>query len=511
MRPCWIPCLLLLAVATARAEDPKPLHKLSPAELAACLEADHQAVLVGRNGLREVAGYMDRRPEIFPEEKLGEPRLLRREEKEAVWAAWQRGLDYMVALDAIRVRHAAYFRVSGDAGEQSFLLGYAAMLAQYRAAMEFVTRADRNPELDKVLNEPVPELGLPANTYARMKLRFLNPIIATRFAAREALRQTYNGGQLPDIRAVITDDAGFLWKQGLGRGEIMTVKNATKIVRSAADAAWLPVQTGVSEWMGDTKVYRVGRSLISPAQVEGLQKLLIPGDVLVERREWYLSNVGLPGFWSHAALYLGTATDRRATFGNDPDVQAWVRAQGEPSGDFETLLAGRHPEINGEGFPASDKKPVRVIEAISEGVTLTTLEHTADCDSIGVLRPRRSLLERAQALVRALHYEGRPYDFEFDFATDAELVCTELVYKAYEPRQGYAGLKFELTEMLGRLLLPANEIVRQHAASEGTPGQQFDLVCFLDGQERAKQAVEASAAIFNASWQRPKWHVLKQP
>jgi len=510
MRPRWIPCLLLLAVATARADDPKPLNKLAPAELAVCLEADREAVLVERRGLHEVVGYMDRRPEVFPAEKLAAPRLLRREEKEAVWAAWQRGLDYLVALDAIRIRHAAYYRLTGDAGEQSFLIGYAAMLAEYRAAMEFVARADRNPELDKVLNEAVPELGLPADTYAKMKLRFLNPIIATRFAAREVLRQTYPGGQVPEVRAVIAEDAAFLWKQGLGRGEILTVKNATKIVRSGVDAAWLPVQTGVSEWMGDTKVYRVGRSLISPAQVGRLQELLRPGDVLVERREWYLSNIGLPGYWSHAALYLGTAADRRATFGSDPDVQAWVRSQGEPSGDFETLLAARHPEINGAGFPVTEKKePVRVIEAISEGVMLTTLEHTADCDSIGVLRPRRSLLERAQALVRALHYAGRPYDFEFDFATDAQLVCTELVYKAYEPRQGYAGLKFDLTEMLGRLLLPANEIVRQHAAAEGTAGQQFDLICFLDGQERTKQAVEASAAVFRTSWQRPKWHVLK--
>jgi len=509
MLPRWTPCVLLL-LATAASADTK-LHKLSEPAIAACLAADTEAVLLERNGLREIITYLDRRPEIFPEQKVAEPRLLRREEKEAVWAAWQRGLDYLIALDAIRARHAHYYLLKGTAEEDSFLIGYAAMLAEYRTALEFIARADRNPELDKVLNEPVPELGLPANTYAKMRFRFLNVAIATHFAAREVILKTYLEDRLPEVRKAIEEDASFVWKQGLGPGEVMTMKNALKLVRSGVDAAWLPVQTSVSEWMGDTKVYRVGRSLISPAQVEQLQTMLQPGDVLVERREWYVSNVGLPGYWSHAALYLGTAEERRASFSADPAVQAWVKEQGEPGGDFEALVQQRWPAVLAPGFPITEKKePARILEAISEGVTLTTLEHTADCDSLAVLRPRRSALERAQALARALHYAGRPYDFAFDFATDAELVCTELVYKAYEPRAGYTGLKFELKEMLGRLLLPANDIVKQYVAAEGTPGQQFDLVVFLDGQERKRQAVTASAEIFRTSWQRPKWHALKQ-
>ena len=131
-------------------------------------------------------------------------------------------------------------------------------------------------------------------------------------------------------------------------------------------------------------------------------------------------------------------------------------------------------------------------------------------DSLAVLRPRLSKPEKAQALLRAFHYAGRPYDFNFDFATDAELVCTELVYKAYEPAYGFTGLKFPLTEMLGRKLLPANEIARQFDAQAGTSEQQFDLVIFLDGQERKRNATEASLTDFRSSWKRPKWHVLTQ-
>ena len=291
---------------------------------------------------------------------------------------------------------------------------------------------------------------------------------------------------------------------------MLTAKNALKVVQKSAQSAWLPVQAGVSEWMGDTKVYRPGRALISQAQIKQFQPKLSPGDVLLERREWYVSNIGLPGFWSHAALYIGTQQERREFFA-DEDTQAWVKQQGETRGDLEALLEAQYPKAYEQSLaPQEHGHVVRIIEAISEGVSFTTLEHSADCDSLAVLRPRLSKAQKAQALVRAFHYAGRPYDFNFDFATDSELVCTELVYKAYEPSSDFRGLTFPLVEMLGRKVTPANEIAKQFDAQCETPEQQFDLVIFLDGRERQTKAVEASLAEFRTSWKRPKWHVLTQ-
>jgi hypothetical protein len=83
-----------------------------------------------------------------------------------------------------------------------------------------------------------------------------------------------------------------IWEMGKGRGQKMTVQNASKIVRKIGFNAWLPIQTGVSEWMGDTKVYRVKESLITDEQIASLK--LEPGDIMLERRDWYLSNIGCP-------------------------------------------------------------------------------------------------------------------------------------------------------------------------------------------------------------------------
>ncbi len=492
------------------AAEVKPIHKLSRAELEARLEGDSRAMQVQRPGLRSVISYMESRADLFPANQPKTSRLLRREEKEIAWNTWQRFLDYIVALDSIEKYHAPFYRLKGAAKEESFLIGYAAMLAKYRAALEFIERAEHNPELDKVLNDPVPELGLPVGTYARLKFKYLNVAIATDFAAREVLMKTFSGGTHSELRKSIRADADTIWRVGKGRGEVLTARNALKVVQNGAQSVWLPVQQGVSEWMGDAKIHRRGRSLISQAQIKEIQAKLLPGDVLLERREWYMSNIGLPGFWSHAALYLGTPEERGAFFA-DPDTQAWVKNQGEPSGDFESLLRRRYPKAYANSLkPQEQSHAVRVVEAISEGVSFTTLEHSADCDSLVALRPKLAKAEKAQALVRAFHYAGRPYDFNFDFATDSELVCTELIYKTYESAVGFRGLTFPLVEMLGRKVTPANEIARQFDAQCETAEEQFELVIFLDGQERHTKAVEASLATFRESWRRPKWHVFVQ-
>jgi hypothetical protein len=119
-------------------------------------------------------------------------------------------------------------------------------------------------------------------------------------------------------------------------------------------------------------------------------------------------------------------------------------------------------------------------------------------------------VEKAQALLRAFGYAGRPYDFDFDFSTDARLVCTELVYKCYEPASGCRGLSFPTIEMLGRRVTPANEFAKQFDGQFGTPEQQTDMVIFLDGWESAKKAVESTVEEFRNTWKRPKWAVLTE-
>ncbi|MCM2315200.1 MAG: protein tyrosine phosphatase [Thermoanaerobaculia bacterium] len=498
--------LLLLIVSLGADAQRVSLARLSGAAREDCQKGDAGSLLVYRDGLRELVDYADTRRDLFPATAQKEPLPLTPEQRAEVRAIWRSVLDYQLALESIRAFHADFHKLSRAEERSSFLVMYAAFLAEYRNALELIERADRNPGYQVLLNDAVPDLGVDAGTWSRFKFRFLNVAIASEFAAFDAIRHFYDGGDTGLLTA-IDEDRTAIYEAGKGAGPLLTAKNALQVVKETGGASWLPVQTGVASWMGDTRVYREGVALISKELIGSIQPLLRPGDVMFERREWYLSNIGLPGYWTHVALYVGTADERRAMF-DDPATKEWVKSQGETSGDLERLLAARYPEAWKLSGTREHGDPRRVVEAIGEGVSFTSLEHSAAADALGVLRPRLTVRERAIAIARAFGYAGRPYDFEFDFVSDDELVCSELVFKAYEPGEGMGGLALEMHELAGRRIVPPNEIVRQWSREAARGRPQFDFVLFLDGSERSRAATRTTEAALRESWARPKWHIV---
>jgi uncharacterized protein YycO len=270
---------------------------------------------------------------------------------------------------------------------------------------------------------------------------------------------------------------------------------------------WFPVQKGVAEWMGDTKVKRLHLNLVAQDQLEAIHAVAAPGDILVARHNWYLSNVGLPGFWPHAELYVGSAEEMARHF-DDPDVAAYFAKAGHAG--LVDHLQKTYPDKWQEFTASEGAETKRIVEAVSEGVLLSSLETGAGADYVGVLRPRASKLEQALAINKAFGLLGRPYDFNFDFLTDESLVCTELVFKAWHTEGIEAGPKLEQMSLMGRTTLPANDIVRQFDERFGTDKQTMDFVIFVDGQERNKKAAVSTEDVFRSSWRRPKWDVLQK-
>ncbi len=136
-----------------------------------------------------------------------------------------------------------------------------------------------------------------------------------------------------------------------------------------------------------------------------LLAMLRPGDVLVTRKENAFTNYFLPGYWPHAAFYIGDE---------------------------------------------------RVIESLKDGVRERTMDSPMRNDAMAVIRPQMHSESIAEAISRARTLLGKPYDFDFDFTRGDRVVCTEVVYRSYE---GLGGMEFRLSRRAGRETLSAEDLL----------------------------------------------------
>jgi len=482
--------------------------ELSDKDFSLLSNTDILQIQRSRNSMSDITKYIDSQPDLFTPVKQKDKNTINRDQRLSLWNTYQIFLDHLLTLDLLGQSYSKYYKASkGERKKQAFRISYAAFLAQYRYAMDYITLMEKTPDFHLVLNEPVPEIGLPPNTYSKLKFRFLNVLRGAEFARLNTVYHYY--GKDPDLALTneMENDISAIWKAGKYKGPIQTLQNAIQMLQDAAFTTWFPVQKGISTVMGNVRVRRGDDFLIARDQINLFAKELEPGDILLQRREWCLSNIGLPGFWTHAALYIGHP-EQRTSFFNDPDVKNWIRRTDPQAKTIEELLKKHYPEPYADSMlPRENKDPVRVIEAIGEGVVFTSLEHSSDADSMVVLRPVLSKTAKARAVYRAFHFHGRPYDFNFDFLSDASLVCSEIIYKAYLPTDQMKGLDLPLNQMLGRTVLSPNHIARLFD-KEYDSNPQLDFVLFYDGTEKENKAKRAGIDVFRKSWKRPKWHII---
>lgn len=510
-----------LRLAVYAAEQPSPLTELSREEFEDAFAADSRAY-------RELDAAMERllsQLEAEPALAVGSTAVLDPEAEERLRERWAQLYELSWAMDRVRLFWEDWWRFDPSRAERpwhlrSFLLTFAAELALYEHSARFTELAERNPNVGRFLNAPHLERGLPENTLSFFQQDLLGSRDQARVSAgRRYLELATAAHARTEARAL---GVGWLWdsaEQHLRsiRIDTSTLERSarsalsdTQVLRRSVRRVWFPAQKGVAEWFGDTRVRRIGHYLITAEQALDADTRLEPGDVLLSRKNWYLSNVGLPGFWPHAILYLGTPAKLTAWF-DTPEVRAWAQAEaGAEAGaavGLPELLARRHPRA-WQAYTAQDHGlEMRVFEAISEGVVFNSLEHAAG-DYLAALRPQQDRVAAAQAILAAFAWFERPYDFDFDFATDHALVCTELVWRAWRPGELKAGWEVPLLTVAGRRTLPAQELVR--ATVEGAEPRPLRFVLFLEGREKAGAAVWADEARFAATLTRPKWDVLQE-
>ncbi|RKG96976.1 protein tyrosine phosphatase [Corallococcus sp. CA053C] len=500
----------------------RDVYALDEAAFVAQARRDLEALRHGTEGLRRLQAEAARSRALY-RQKPSVPYTP--DEKQLLVSTWAAFVDCFVATEAVRQRYWEFLKVPSLTQPKKhawgFLLTHAALAAELAQGLRYVELAAGQAQLEVLLDEPGPEYGLPTRAFGRFKEQVLHVGTTTQLFTGDGYRATLHpvlekAGVLdePGVPALLQgmrDDSHAARGSLLKRGPVMFAKAVADLTQDTTARAVFPVQKTVAEWMGDTRVRRAGKPLIAREQALKLLTRMAPGDVLLARQNWFLSNIGLPGFWPHAELYVGTAQDLAQAFDADPEVKAWVATLPGKPGTFTAHLARAFPakwaQYTGQDAHGD---PVRIIESISEGVSFTGVEHGMRVDYLGVLRPRLSQVDKARAILRAFTFQGRPYDFNFDFFSDQTLVCTELVWKSYAPARDMKGLSIPLVNVAGRRTLPANEIVRLFDAEYGTPTRQFDFVAFLDGREAQGDAIEANAEVFRYTYRRMKWDIAQE-
>jgi hypothetical protein len=434
------------------------------------------------------------------------------DEREQLRERWWQVFEPILAIDELKSRYAGWYGLDylkyARLHARGFALSFTALCAQVDAGLRLLGALERKPLLPVLFDEAMPQLGLPARTFSGLRQHLGR--------ARDLLLVPLGNEWYERwISAHLTLDAELtpLLKEleplrHSARSRVLTptptgVENKLDVVKSALFERWFPLQKNFATWAGDTRVTEPDRRLISDAQLAAFKAKLEPGDIILERRNWYLSNIGLPGFWPHAALFVGTQTQILKALAEDPEVK---RDLGDLGAHFAEAYPKAWASLAERDHGGHEQC---VIEAVSEGVSSASLEHSCAADYVAALRPRVPPRQRALAIERALRFWGRPYDFNFDFATDDEVVCSELVVKAYESSPSLPGLKVPYVELLGRRAVPPTEIARHFRDHLGKPEQQLDFVYFLEGREGEHQAVVADAAALATTCDRPKWDIVQ--
>lgn len=336
-----------------------------------------------------------------------------------------------------------------------FLVGFAGALALVDAARYLRESFHDYPVIRQKLNEPEPAFDIPAGVYDTVQDSLTRPLhvwhlyhAAAYFEQHAAeLRAAAAAEPLLGETLLIIDRLLARLKISssdylLARLRVRTRQLVTGVHRDLLMRAMYGLQKVAGSLAAHISTCPTHRPQLPPAIVAQLRDFLTPGDVMVLRKEHAITNYFLPGHWPHAALFLGDhdQLEKRGLAGRDSFASRWHRLQ-----------------------QCDAQEPKRVLEAMKDGVLIRSLRSPCSADSVVVLRPTLSAALIDEALTRGMFHEGKCYDFGFDFTRSDRLVCTEVVYRAYE---GVGDVAFALSSKAGRLVLSADDLVQKSLREE---------------------------------------------
>lgn len=369
-------------------------------------------------------------------------------------------------------------KIGEEADWARFAVGYLAACVLVSLDRFLLEQAATDPLTQRKLNEGAVELGVPRKQFTEVFDAITEPRHALLLLQAMRLRRRRSAELAAYARAAPDDEAWLLtalpaWETALDSSKRAYLRRLLGYTRHslARRGASARQKTLFELLRASGRVVAELRPRIRPPRVnapvrEQLSGLLRPGDVLVTRYDVAASNLFLPGYWPHTALYVGALGD----LARGASIPAHVAARWT--------------------------EPLRVLEAQKDGVLLRPLEATLAVDAVAVIRPRLSDGLIVEGIARALRHEGKMYNFDFDFFRGDRLVCTEVIYRGYD---GLGDLEIALSERAGRPTLSAEDLLDLAIAGRGfVPVAVYGAKSCPDRLVSGTEAAEALRASYSA-------------
>ena len=330
-------------------------------------------------------------------------------------------LDQLSLKDAIAAYIAQNQHLVDDAAGYSekermerIMISLSAMLLRYDNYLIAYINYENNTKLRQFLNDPDSAYDIPPNTLSDMT-------------------NTYNDlDDREDVKKMIAfyeehidtfdsvDESFFLYLKmmieqspsyqlGFDNDTDYAVNNLnslyTSVLDTGDDGLTLAVNE-VSKTLGNTAGLvetRKGKLYDDPDVADKVRSVIRAGDILLEKTPFRLTDKLIPGYWGHAAVFIGTADELKA-------LGIWDHPVVKPF--QQEILEGK-----------------QIDEALRDDVQLNTIEHFLNVDDLAIMHDTtESDKAKADRIILALRQLGKEYDFNYDIESSVKIVCSELVY-----------------------------------------------------------------------------------
>jgi hypothetical protein len=153
---------------------------------------------------------------------------------------------------------------------------------------------------------------------------------------------------------------------------------------------WYKIKTAFIKWFGNILIYPYPGFIMfghtaykmKGEDVRDVLNIIQPGDILLRRYNNYLSGLMIPGYYTHAAIYIGNN---------------------------------------------------QVVHMLGDGIDRQDILTFCRCDRVAIIHcNEEQITKRAIEIARELYVKGVEYDFGFNFSDITRFSCTELINYVYD-------------------------------------------------------------------------------